>query len=99
MNQHLLLERMLRGTPEMCIRDRSRDSNLPSFPNGVVFLPDMMFCLLALKDYGKLYNGEFEDTVSLWLHMAKNHWIDKKDVYKRQVTIPMKKRLKLVTDI
>ena len=57
---------------------QSRDLNLPSFPNGVVFLPDMMFCLLALKDYGKLYNGEFEDTVSLWLQMAKNHWIDKK---------------------
>ncbi len=57
---------------------QSRDLNLPSFPNGVVFLPDMMFCLLALKDYGKLNNGEFEDTVSLWLHMAKNHWIDKK---------------------
>lgn len=56
----------------------SRDLNLPSFPNGVVFLPDMMFCLLALKDYGKLYEGEFEDTVSLWLQMAKNHWIDKK---------------------
>ena len=56
---------------------QSRDLNLPSFPNGVVFLPDMMFCLLALKDYGKLHNGEFEDTLSLWLQMAKNNWIDK----------------------
>ncbi len=56
---------------------QSRDLNLPSFPNGVVFLPDMMFCLLALKDYGKLHNNEFADTVDLWLHMAKNHWIDK----------------------
>lgn len=56
---------------------QSRDLNLPSFPNGVVFLPDMMFCLLALNDYGKLHNGEFAETIDLWLHMAKNHWIDK----------------------
>lgn len=57
---------------------QSRDLSLPSFPNGMVFLPDMMFCLFALKDYGTLHNGEFEDTVSLWLQMAKNNWIDKK---------------------
>jgi len=50
---------------------QSHDLNLPSFPNGVVFLPDMMFCLLALKDYSSLHNGEFADTVTLWLQMAK----------------------------
>lgn len=55
---------------------QSHDLNLPSFPNGVVFLPDMMFCLLALKDYGELHNGAFDDTLSHWLQMAKNHWID-----------------------
>lgn len=57
---------------------QSRDLNLPSFPNGVIFLPDMMFCVLALKDYGKTHDGEFDDTVKLWLHSAKNNWIDKK---------------------
>lgn len=57
---------------------QSHDLNLPSFPNGVVFLPDMMFCVLALKDYSTIHNGEFSDTVRLWLHMAKNNWIDKK---------------------
>lgn len=57
---------------------QSRDLNLPSFPNGVVFLPDMMFCLLALKDYSSLHNGEFADTLTLWLQKAKNHWIDNK---------------------
>ncbi len=57
---------------------QSYDLNLPSFPNGVVFLPDMMFCILALKDYGFSNDGEYDDTVKSWLHMAKNHWIDKK---------------------
>lgn len=72
-----ILHRKLCDTLNRRMR-QSRDLNLPSFPNEVVFLPDMMFCLLALKDYGKLYDGKFEDTVSLWLHIAKNNWIDKK---------------------
>lgn len=37
-----------------------------------------MFCLLALKDYSKLHNGRFADTIALWLQIAKKNWIDKK---------------------
>ena len=36
----------------------SRDMNLPSFPNGIVFFPDMMFTPLALSIYSKLHGGQ-----------------------------------------
>ncbi len=56
----------------------SSDLNLPSFPNGMIYFPDMMFSILALKDYSKLNNGEFDEIVSQWLEKAKHQWIDSK---------------------
>lgn len=56
----------------------SRDLNLPSFPNGIVFLPDMMFAVIALKNYGILNEGNYDNLVSDWLLRAKTDWIDKK---------------------
>lgn len=55
---------------------QSHDCNLPSFPNGVVFFPDMMFAVIALKDYGRLYNDEFQPTVDKWLSYCKNDYIN-----------------------
>ena len=49
----------------------SRDLNLPSFPNGIVFLPDMMFAVIALKNYGILNEGNYDNLVSDWLLRAK----------------------------
>lgn len=54
------------------------DLNLPSFPNGVIFFPDMMFSILAMNDYGRIHNGEYCEIVSQWLYKAKNEWIDPK---------------------
>lgn len=54
------------------------DCNLPSFPNGVVFFPDMMFAVIALKDYGRLYNDEFQVTIDKWLYYCRNEYINSK---------------------
>lgn len=54
------------------------DLNLPSFPNGVIFFPDMMFSILAMNDYGRIHNGEYCEIVSQWLYKAQNEWIDPK---------------------
>lgn len=56
----------------------SSDLNLPSFPNGMIYFPDMMFSILALKDYSKLNNREYDDIVVRWLEKAKTEWIDRK---------------------
>lgn len=54
------------------------DCNLPSFPNGVVFFPDMMFSIIALKDYGRLHSEEYQPTIDRWLYYCKNEYITKK---------------------
>ncbi len=56
---------------------QSPDCNLPSFPNGTVFFPDMMFPVIALKDYGKLSHGEYDATVDRWLYYSCNDYIDR----------------------
>lgn len=53
------------------------DCNLPSFPNGVVFFPDMMFALIALKDFGRLHHNEYQSTIDKWLYYCKEEYIDK----------------------
>lgn len=57
---------------------RSRDLNLPSFPNGIVFLPDMLVTIVALKNYGRIYNGEYDELVAQWVEAAREKWIDKR---------------------
>ena len=56
----------------------SRDMNLLSFPGAPVFLPDMLFCIVALHNYSTLYGGRYSDTVRQWLDKAKNEWTDKR---------------------
>lgn len=56
----------------------SRDLNLPSFPNNIIFLPDMMVTLIALQNYGKIHNGEYDDIIRRWVENAKQLWIDPK---------------------
>lgn len=57
---------------------QSKDLNLPSFPNRIVFLPDMMFALIALKNYGQLCKGRYDDLIDDWLRRAKTDWTDRK---------------------
>lgn len=56
----------------------SRDFNLPSFPNGIVFLPDMLVTIVALVNYGKIYDDRYEDAIIRWVEKAKVEWIHKK---------------------
>ena len=56
------------------------DLNLPSFPNGIVFLPDMMFTLLSLKNYGEVFDDhpEYAEILKQWVEKAKKELIDPK---------------------
>lgn len=54
----------------------SHDLNLPSFPNGVIFLPDMMFSGLALKDYDLICGKTYHSTISKWLCNLKTYYIE-----------------------
>lgn len=53
------------------------DMNLLSFPYKPIWLPDMLVSLVALRNYGKLYDGKYSDTVEKWLVNAKTKWIHK----------------------
>lgn len=55
-----------------------KDLNLPSFANGIVFLPDMMFTLISLKNYWEITktHKEYKDIVNEWLDFANKNLID-----------------------
>lgn len=50
--------------------------NLPSFPNKVVFMPDMFVTPWALKDYGDIHNHEYDDVVRKWVDTQRRHLTD-----------------------
>lgn len=54
------------------------DLNLLSFPRKPIWLPDMLVTIVALKNYSRLYNGKYGDTVDAWLENAKTKWIHKR---------------------
>ena len=56
----------------------SKNLNLLSFPNKPIFIPDMLFTIVALKNYAKLYNGIYADSVDKWLEKAKTEWLHKR---------------------
>lgn len=55
-----------------------KDYNLPSFSDGTVYLPDMMFCIVALSNYATLNNGKYADTVRKWFISTKSNLVDPK---------------------
>lgn len=55
----------------------SPDLNLMSFPNGIVFLPDMLVTLVALTNYGHLYDDRYAATVRRWVDKARADWTDR----------------------
>lgn len=57
---------------------QSKDLNLPSFPNKIVFLPDMMVAIIALKNYSDLFEGQYNELVKQWLEKLKTEWTNKK---------------------
>lgn len=52
--------------------------NLLSFPHCPIFLPDMLVTLVALRNYGRLFDGKYQDTVEAWLNNAKTNWCQQK---------------------
>lgn len=56
---------------------RKKDYNLPSFPNNIVFFPDMMFPLVALHIYSYLHNGEYMESINKWTANTKEKFIHK----------------------
>ena len=56
----------------------SPNLNLRSFPTPIIFLPDMLVTIVALKNYADLYGGKYYDTVSLWVHTAQSKWLHSK---------------------
>lgn len=53
------------------------DLNLLSFPRMQIWLPDMLVTIVALKNYSRLYNGKYGDTVEAWIHNARTKWLHK----------------------
>lgn len=60
------LNRRMLAEPDLC---------LLSFPGCAVFIPDMMFAIVALHNYSTLYNGTYADSVHQWLEKAKRDFI------------------------
>lgn len=50
--------------------------NLPTYPNELVYIPDMLVAVVALADYSELNNGRYFETVNRWLQRAKAEWLD-----------------------
>ncbi len=53
----------------------SKNLCLPSFPNGIVFFPDMLVTIVALHHHDLLYGDCYGETVERWLEKAKTEWI------------------------
>ena len=56
----------------------SQNLNLRSFPTPIIFLPDMLVTIVALKNYADLYGGKYADTVRLWVQTAQDKWLHSK---------------------
>lgn len=56
---------------------QSKSLNLQTYPEELIYIPDMLVAIVALSDYSHLYNGECESTVDKWMEKAKNEWTDR----------------------
>lgn len=48
--------------------------NLLSFPGKKIWLPDMLVSIVALHNYGRLFDSRYEPTLKQWLTNAKTIW-------------------------
>lgn len=56
---------------------KSHDLNIPTFSNGIVFIPDMIPAIIALNNYSKLYDDRYASTVERWKASIRKRWIHK----------------------
>ena len=59
------------------MQESKYDLNLLSFPRKPIWLPDMLVTLVVLRNYGRLYDGKYDETINKWLTNAKTKWIHK----------------------
>lgn len=56
---------------------QSKDMNVVSFRNNIVFISDMVLACVVLKQHSRLCGSPYADTASLWLSSAKKDLIHK----------------------
>lgn len=57
---------------------RCEAMNLPTYPGELIYMPDMLVAIVALKQYADLTGGTYRSTVERWLSRAQREWIDAK---------------------
>ena len=50
--------------------------NLPSYPDGTVYFPDMLVAIVALHNFSLLFGGRYAETVKTWISRARGEWVD-----------------------
>ena len=55
----------------------SMGMNLQTYPGELVYVPDMLVAIVALKQYADMNGGKYSPTVQQWLRKAQREWIDK----------------------
>ena len=57
---------------------RSEAMNLPTYPGELIYMPDMLVAIVALKQYADLTGDTYRSTVQRWINRAQREWIDAK---------------------
>lgn len=55
---------------------RSMGMNLQTYPDELIYVPDMLVAIVALKQYADMYGGRYRSTVQQWMRRAQREWID-----------------------
>ena len=55
--------------------------NIPTYPDELVYVPDMMVAIVALSDYAMFNDGKYSSTVKDWICRAKSEWVDNSPDY------------------
>ena len=55
---------------------RCEAMNLPTYPGELIYMPDMLVAIVALKQYADLTGGTSRSTVARWASRAQREWID-----------------------
>lgn len=56
---------------------QSQYLNLPTYPDGYIYIPDMLVAIVALHNYSCQYERKYSTTVDMWIERARKEWIDK----------------------
>jgi len=51
--------------------------NVSTYPGEYIYIPDMLVAIVALANYSRQFNGEYDGTVRMWIERAKNEWLNK----------------------